>query len=176
MWRFSCAHGEVLRLQGHHDLLCGLLRHLLGDDLLPLCLHVHAGTHPCQEDCCPAHQRRREESASAMVGQQHERGPDSHHPVWGFRGVLGAIFRPPHHHHGVPHEPVLRVLSIAVPAARGAAHEPRPHRPGYLRLPHPGAQTHLQEDAALFKLEVVLVEKIYLHLLFQPFSERAVAL
>lgn len=161
MWGVSRAHGEVLRLQVHHDLLCRLLRRLLGDYLLPLHLHVHAGTHPCQEDRCSAHRRRGEVSASAVEGQQHERSPDSHHPVRGFRGVLGAIFPPPHHHHGVPHEPVLRVLPIAVPAACGAVDEPRPHWPSHLCLPQCRAQTYLQEDAALFRLEAVLIEKIY---------------
>uniref|UniRef100_A0A3B4TKY4 Melanocortin 2 receptor n=1 Tax=Seriola dumerili TaxID=41447 RepID=A0A3B4TKY4_SERDU len=111
------------------------------------------------EDRSSAHQRREEVSAPAAVGQQHERGPYSHHPVWGVCGLLGAVLPPPHHHHGVPHEPVLRVLSIAVPAAHGAVDEPRPNRPGHLRLPQPRAQTNLQEDAALFKLETVLIEE-----------------
>lgn len=157
MWGVSCAHGEILWLQVHHDLLRRPLHRLLDDDLLLLCLHVHAGTHPCQKDCSSAHQWQGEVSEATVVGAQHERGPDSNYPVWSICGVLGTIFPPPHHHHGVPHEPILRVLPIAVPAARGPADEPRPYRPSHLRLSQRRAQAHFQEDAAVFRLEAVLI-------------------
>lgn len=113
VWCFSRAHGEVLRFQPHHELLCGLLHYLLGDYLHPVCLHVHTCTCPCQEDCCPA-QWQWEASAPEAVGPWHERHLDSNHPIWGLYGLLGAIFSPPDHPHGVPHESVLRVLPIYV--------------------------------------------------------------
>lgn len=159
MWGLCRAHGEILWLQVHHDLLCCPLHRLLGDDLLLLCLHVHAGTHPCQEDCRSAHKWWGEMSKAALVGAQHERRPDSDYPVWGVCGVLGAVFPPPHHHHGLPHEPILWVLPITVPAARGPADEPRPYWPSHLRLSQRWAQAHFQEHAALFRLEAMLIGK-----------------